>query len=29
MKPEAFNQKWMKQPRKDRKTVNIYNNELV
>ncbi len=29
MKPEAFIQKWKKEPTKDRKIVNIYNNELV
>ncbi len=29
MKPEAFSQNWQKQTKKERKTINIYNNELV
>ena len=27
--PEAFNQKWKTQQKVDRKTINIYNNEVV
>lgn len=29
MKPAAFNENWKKQRKENRKTVNIYNNELV
>ncbi len=29
MKPETFNQIWKKQKKEDRKTISIYNNELV
>ena len=28
-KPEAFVQNWKKQAKKDRKTVNIFNNETI
>jgi transposase InsO family protein len=29
IKPEAFAQKWKKQAKQDRKTVNIFNNETI